>query len=550
MFGKNFFKCKWITQEQHHLSREIIINAEKLETRVAVLENGRMKDYQVEHPGEERSVGSIFKGRIQNLQPDLQAAFVNIGVGKNAFLHYWDMTPDDDSFLEDDLESADENGSEKPSSRSSKKGGSKRLTSEEIAKRFPIGTVITVQVSKGPIGTKGPRVTASLSIPGRYLVLMPGSTLRGVSRKIGDAEERQRLAKILEKLKPLLPNDCGLIVRTAGQGASHTAFVNDLRVLLSSYEDMKTAQKELPAPCCVYEEPDLIMRAVRDWMTEDVDRIVVDDPLVYERVRRECARISRHAKNLVQLYTGHYPIFDHYGIETQIEEAFRRRIPLKSGGYLIIDETEALIAVDVNTGHHKGKGSQEDTILEVNLEAVEEVARQLRIRNIGGLVVLDLIDMKSRKHQKQVFHALKQACRLDRARTNITPISELGLLEMTRQRFERSILSQAHKTCPYCHGNGLIKSPWQLSISIQRRLRSLTCLLTDEHKEVDLTVCVHPTVLERIRSEDSDAIREIQSGYRARLSFKSEPLRKAESYAIVDATSGEILFAAGEQVTI
>ena len=551
MFGKNFFKFKWVTRETSHLSREIIINAEKLETRVAVLENGRLEEFQVEHPTDERIIGSIFKGRIQNLENDLQAAFVNIGMRKNAFLHYWDMNPDDDSLLDDDeggdTDDEESGGKGGKDGGKKKKGGAKRFTNEEIAQRFPAGSVLTVQVSKGPIGTKGPRITASLSIPGRYLVLMPGGSLRGVSRKIGDAQERARLKKILDRLQKLIPRECGLIVRTAGQGASHSAFVRDLRVLLNAYEDMKSAIKELPAPCCVYEEPDLVMRIVRDWMTEDVDRIVVDDPVVYERVRKECARISRHARNLVQLYDGHYPIFDHYGVEAQIEEAFRRKIPLKSGGYLVIDETEALIAVDVNTGRHKGKGSQEEAILEVNLEAVEEVARQLRIRNIGGLVVLDLIDMKSRKHQQQVYRALKAACRRDKARTNVTQISELGLLEMTRQRFEQSLLSQMHRPCPYCHGHGVIKSPLQLSVDIQRRLRSLTALLTQEKKVTDLQICIHPSVLERIRTEDEGIIRDIQGRYKARLSFKSEPLRQAESFAIVDASTGQVLFASGEQ---
>ena len=364
MFGKNFLKFKWVTRVTSHLNREIVINAGKLETRVAVLENGRLEDYQIEHPGDDRLVGSIFRGRIQNLQDDLQAAFVHIGMKKNAFLHYWDMNPDEDSLLDDDDGSGDSSGEDEedsPRGRGGdggrrKKAVPKRLSNEEIAKRFPAGSVVTVQVSKGPIGTKGPRITASLSIPGRYLVLMPGGTLRGVSRKIGDAEERKRLKKILDKLQKFIPKDCGLIVRTAGQGVSHTGFVRDLRVLVNAYADMKRNIQDLPAPACVYEEPDLVMRVVRDWMTEDVDRIVVDDPVVYERLRKECSRISRHARNLVQRYDGNYPIFDHYGVETQLEEAFRRKVPLKSGGYLVIDETEALIAVDVNTGRHKGKG--------------------------------------------------------------------------------------------------------------------------------------------------------------------------------------------------
>ncbi|MGI5869960.1 MAG: Rne/Rng family ribonuclease [Kiritimatiellia bacterium] len=538
---KKLFKLKWITRASGHLNREIIVNAEKLETRVAVLENGRMEEFQVEHPTEERLIGSIFKGRIQNLENDLQAAFVNIGMKKNAFMHYWDMNPDDDSLLDDDTVRGDGGGGGRRKSRG------KRFSNEEIAKRFPVGSVVTVQVSKGQIGTKGPRVTASLSIPGRYLVLMPGGTLRGVSRKIGDAAERQRLKKILDRLEKLVPEDCGLIVRTAGAGASKSSFVRDLRVLLNSYNEMKKAIAEQPAPCCVYEEPDLVMRVVRDWMTEDVDRIIIDDPEVYERVRKEASSISRHARNLAQLYEGHYPIFDHYGVERQIEEAFRRKIALPSGGYLIIDETEALIAVDVNTGRHKGKGSQEEAILEVNLEAVVEIARQMRLRNIGGLVVIDLIDMKSRKHQQQVYKALKNALRRDKARTNVMPISDLGLLEMTRQRFEESLLSQMHQTCPYCNGKGVIKSSLQLSVDIQRRLGSLIRLLSAEKKETDLQICVHPAVFDRLRTEDEELLRELQADYKGRLSFKSDPLRQAESFSIIDASSGQILFSAGDQ---
>ncbi|NLB68689.1 MAG: Rne/Rng family ribonuclease [Lentisphaerae bacterium] len=547
---KKFFKFKWITRSEKYLNREIIVNAEQLETRVAILENGRLEEFQVEHPTEERIIGSIFKGWIQNLENDLQAAFVNIGMKKNAFLHYWDMNPDDESMLDDDAPHADnDSGNNRGRSGRQRKSRSKRLSNEEIAKLYPPGSIVTVQVSKGPIGTKGPRVTASLSIPGRYLVLLPGGTLRGVSKKIGDSQERQRLKKILDRMQALklIPDDCGLIVRTAGAGASKNAFIRDLRVLLSSYNDMKKAIAEQAAPCCVYEEPDLVMRIVRDWVTEDVDRIMIDSAEIYERVRTEAAKISRHARNLVQFYDGHYPIFDHYGVEKQIEEAFRRKITMKSGGYLIIDETEALIAIDVNTGRHKGKGSQEEAILEVNLEAVEEVARQLRLRNIGGLVVLDLIDMKSRKHQQQVYKALKNVLRRDKARTNVMPISELGLLEMTRQRTEESLLSLMHQTCPYCNGKGLIKSSLQLSVDIQRRLASLINLLNAEKKVIDIQICIHPAVLERLRTEDEEIIRNLQSDYSGRLSFKSDPLRQAESFSIIDSQTGQVFFSAGEQ---
>lgn len=515
--------------------REIVVNAEKLETRVAVVENGRVEELQVEHPTEERLVGSIFKGRIQNLEHDLQAAFVDIGLKKNAFLHYWDMIPDDDSRLDDDDENA------RPSRR-------KRISNEEIAKRFQPGSEIVVQVTKGPISTKGPRVTANLSLPGRYLVMMPGTRLRGVSRKIGDSKERQRLKKILDRMP--LPDDAGLIVRTVGSGSSNRAFIRDLRNLLESWTELQDNIKNLSAPACVYQEPDLIERVVRDWLTEDIDRVTIDDFDAYTRIRNVAGRISRRAKNMIHHYDGQLSIFEHYGVERQLEETFRRKVNLKSGGYVVFDETEALIAIDVNTGRHRGKGSQEDAILEVNLEAVDEVARQLRLRNIGGLVVLDLIDMKSRKYQNTVYKAMKQVLKRDRARTNVLAISELGLMEMTRQRQEESLLSQMYADCPYCRGHGHIKSPLALSVDIQRQIAALMRKVLQEGREVDLQVIVAPGVLERLRKEDEAFLVDLQRRYAGKLTFKSELYRHPESFCIADGQTGKILYSVGDSKTV
>ena len=515
------------------IKREIVVSAEKLETRVAVVENGRVEEFQVEQTSNERLVGSIFKGRIQNLEHDLQAAFVDIGLSKNAFLHYWDMFPDDESRL--DMEDG-ENSAPRVSRR-------KRYTNEQIAKRFPVGSEIIVQVSKGPIGTKGPRVTASLSIPGRYLVMMPGCRLRGVSRKIGDAKERQRLKKILDRLP--LPQDIGLIVRTIGAGASKRAFVRDVRGLLSIWEDLQKNIKTKPPASCVYQEPDLIERVVRDYLTEDIDRVMIDDEAAYNRIRSVAARISRRSSGLISRYDGQLPIFDAKGVENQLQEAFRRKVNLKSGGYLVIDETEALIAIDVNTGRHKGKGSQEDAILEVNLEAVEEVARQMRLRNVGGLVVIDLIDMKSRKHQNAVYKAMKNAVKRDRARTNVLPISELGLLEMTRQRQEESLLSQMYDTCPYCHGHGVIQSALSVSVKIQRQIGSVIRKCKAQGNEIDLLILVAPVVLDRMRREDEAIMIDLQRSYGGHLSFRSEPLRHPETFEIRSA-KGDPLYVSGE----
>ncbi|MBR2920352.1 MAG: Rne/Rng family ribonuclease [Kiritimatiellae bacterium] len=516
--------------------REIIVNVEKLETRVAVVENGRLEEFMVEHREEERLVGSVFKGRVQNLENDLQAAFVDIGLKKNAFLHYWDMTPDADSILDDD----DDAGRGKNAKKAN------RLSDAEIAKLFPPGSEIIVQVTKGPISTKGPRVVANLSIPGRYLVMMPGAkdsrgaTLRGVSKKIGDAKERQRLKKIIDKLP--LPENVGLVVRTVGQGASARAFARDLRNLLSVWNEMQANTKNLRTPCCIFQEPDLCERVVRDWLTEDIDAIVIDDAKSYEEMREVTGRISRRAKSKIRRYDGNVNIFEHYGLERQLSDAFARKVPLKSGGYLVIDETEALIAVDVNTGHYKGKGSQEESILEVNLEAVEEVARQLRLRNIGGLVILDLIDMKSRKHQKQVYRALKDALKRDRARTNVLEISELGLLEMSRQRQDQSILSMLTSNCPYCQGHGVIKSPMAISIEVQRHLTTLLKKAAADKKPFEPKIVIAPQVMQRLRTDDSEILAKLQNDFNTRLTFVSELHRHPESFSILDAATSQVLY--------
>jgi ribonuclease G len=442
------------------------------------------------------------------------------------------MTPDADALLDDDDE---------PRKAGAGRGRkSNRLSDAEIAKRFPPGSEIIVQVTKGPISTKGPRVTANLSIPGRYLVMMPGTRIRGVSKKIGDAAERKRLKKILDKLP--LPENVGLVVRTVGQGASARAFARDLRNILSVWNEMQANARTLRTPCCIFQEPDLCERVVRDWLTEDVDAIVIDDAKSYDAMREVTSRISRRAKSKIRRFDGNACIFEHYGLERQLHEAFARQVPLKSGGYLVIDETEALIAVDVNTGHHKGKGSQEEAILAVNLEAVEEVARQLRLRNIGGLVVLDLIDMKSRKHQKQVYRALKDALKRDRARTNVLEISELGLLEMSRQRQEESILSMLTSSCPHCHGHGVVKSPMAISIEIQRHLVSLLKKAEVDKRPFEPKIVIAPQVMHRLRTEDAAILADLQKQYETRLTFVSELHRHPEAFSILDAATSHVLY--------
>jgi len=508
-------------------AKEIVINVEPLETRVAVMEQGKLENFFIERSEEDRLVGSIFKGKVQNLEDGLQAAFVDIGLKKNAFIHYWDMIPEDASRLE----RVEGGGGQRAAGRRRKFGPG------EMAKQCPVGSEILVQVTKDAISTKGPRVTANLSLPGRYVVMMPGCRLKGISRKIEDPKERARLKKVLARLP--LPEDIGVIIRTVGLGTRKTSFVRDVRTLLDIWSEVDKGVRETPAPCRLYQEPDLAERVVRDSLTEDIDKIYIDDRAEYERIREMVSRFSRRARGKVQLYGGTQPIFTHFDVEKKIESVFRRKVWLKSGGYLVFDETEALVAVDVNTGRHKGGKNQAESILQVNLEAADEVARQLRLRNVGGLVVVDFIDMKQKKDQNQVYRALREALRKDKARTNVLPISQLGLLEMTRQRVEESVRDTTRTDCEYCHGRGKVKSALSMSVEIQRQISTL---LRDAKGAHNLKITVNPKVLDRFRREDEQALLELESKFRGRLTFVADPHFHMEQFTVRDEENNRELF--------
>jgi ribonuclease G len=370
--------------------------------------------------------------------------------------------------------------------------------------------------------------------------MMPGSNLKGVSRKIEDEKERQRLKKVLARLPS--PEGVGMIIRTAGMGAQQRSFVRDMRAMVDVWGEISRGIKETPAPCCLYEELDLVERVVRDWLTEDIDRIVVDDPVKVEKIKDLASKISRRVRSRIQQYEGAAPIFDHFNIERQLENAFARKVMLKSGGYIIFEETEALISVDVNTGRHKGAQTQEDVIFEVNTEAAEEVARQLRLRNVGGLIVVDFIDMKQKKNRNAVYKTIKDALHRDKAKTNVLQISHLGLLEMTRQRVDEGVLSSMFVDCPYCKGRGSVKSPLSMSVEIQRQIVAQMRRFKDDGQNRKLQIVVHPTVLERLRKEDEAILVNLESKFTGYLSFRADPVRHVEDFDIRNAESGEMYF--------
>ena len=511
--------------------RELIINSEPLEKRVALLVDGVLEKFEIERHDADRMVGGIFKGRVKNLDPGLKAAFVDIGYSKNAFLHYWDMLP---AAADSSVEVVRVN------KKKNALPAGQEPTVKDIPGLYPPGSEIVIQVTKGPIGTKGPRTTTNLSLPGRYLVLTPFSDSCGISRKIEDPKERQRLRTMVNGLT--IPEGMGVIVRTAGEGKRSVYFVRDLHILLKTWAQIQEKIKNERAPVCVYQEPDIVERTVRDFLTEDVDRVLIDNVEDHARCQASVAQISQRSKGKIAVYKDSIPIFERFNIERQIEQTFQRKVGLPSGGEIIIDETEALIAIDVNTGSHKNKASDEKNVIySVNLEAAVEAARQIRLRNLGGLIIIDFIDMKERRHRNGVYEKLCEAMAEDKAKNHILPISQLGILQMTRQRQQESLTSNLYTDCPYCRGRGIVKSATTMSVELQRKLSSVIRRLVarKDGKEYNLRVMVHPGILERLRSEDANLLVRMEREYGVKLAFRADPAYHVENFKIINALTGE-----------
>ncbi len=511
--------------------RELIINSEPLEKRVALLIDGVLEKFEIERESDNRMVGGIYKGRIKNLDAGLKAAFVDIGYSKNAFLHYWDMLPAAaDSSVEVVRVNKRRDAPPRPA----------EPTVKDIPGLYPPGSEIVIQVTKGPIGTKGPRTTTNLAIPGRYLVLMPYSDQCGISRKIEDPKERSRLKQMINELT--IPEGMSVIVRTAGEGKKTRYFVRDLHLLLKTWARIQQKMQDDRAPSCLYQEPDIVERTVRDFLTEEVDRVLIDNVEDHAHTQKLVAQISKRSASKIALYKDNIPIFERFNIERQIEQTFQRKVPLPSGGEIIIDETEALIAVDVNTGSHKNRGGDEkNTIYAVNLEAAVEIARQIRLRNLGGLIIMDFIDMKERRHRNAVYEKMVEAMSEDKAKNHILPISQLGIMQMTRQRQQESLSSNLYTDCPYCRGRGIVKSATTMSVELQRKLSSIVRRLQmrNDGKEYSLRVLVHPSILERLRSEDAELLVRMEKLFGVKLAFRADLNYHVENFKIVNAITGE-----------
>jgi ribonuclease G len=514
--------------------KELIINTEALERRVALIENGVLQAFDVERLDEERMVGAIFKGKVQNLEPGLKAAFVNIGQEKNAFLHYWDMLPGANN--DPSIEIVRENKRKTPHNRVEAK------SIQEIPKVFPVGSEIIVQITKGQIGSKGPRTTTNLSLAGRFLVMMPYAGQCGISRKIDDKAERSRLKRIISNLS--LREGMGVIIRTAGQNKPERFFDRDLHLLLQQWDEIEAKMKSQDSPCFLYQEPDLIGLTARDFLTDDIDRVQIDRKEDYTRLIETIQRISPKSKSKVTHFDEEIPIFERFNVERQVEQTFMRRVLLPSGGEIVMEETEALVSIDVNTGSHKGdRKDGKNFILQANIEAAAEVCRQMRLRNLGGLVIIDFIDMKNKGDQRKVFQKMKSSMADDKAKHNILPISQLGIMQITRQRHDESNSSGIYEPCPYCSGRGIVKSPRAVSIEIQRKITSVVRRLREENieKEAILKIFLHPSTLRRLRGPDSKLIDRMERNYGLKLTFEAAETYHVENFKLIDeSTNNEI----------
>jgi ribonuclease G len=502
-------------------SKLIVVNAAPYETRVATLESGILVELLIERGEDRNSVGNIYNGKVIRVLPGMQAAFVDIGMDKAGFLFAGDfVTPQ----LEFDTDPAEE-----------------PVLPEEIGirqARFPQDTFVPpiegliregqhllVQVAKEPLGTKGARITSHITLPGRHLVLLTWSAHIGISRRIEDPEERERLSKIVETIRP---EGMGAIVRTAAEGRSEAELKADMEYLVRLWETIRKRSESTAAPVLIHRELSLSLRAVRDLFSSESDRIAVDSQEEYDRIRSFASQFFPRIQDLIELFGGPEPIFDHYGIEIEVTRALDKKVWLKSGGYIVIEQTEALTVVDVNTGKYVGRSSLEETTAKINLEAVKEIVYQLRLRNIGGIIIIDFIDMKSEENREKVYNALVDALRADRSKTTICKISELGLVEMTRKRVRESLGRSLSDACPYCSGEGVIKSKKTICYDIFRALERQSLLLSG--KQVSLYV--HPALAEELFGEERRFLEILEQRYGMKVNISASDKYHVEQYRI------------------
>lgn len=486
------------------MTQELLVNVTPRETRVAVVENGALQEIYIERFRRRGIVGNIYKGHVSRVLPGMQAAFIDAGLQRTAFLHASDIARTDEALGPDPQPTPDIT----------------RLLREQQA--------VMVQVIKDPIGGKGARLTTHITVPSRHMVLLPGNPTVGISTRIEDAEERARLRRIGESFLDAEDGN-GYILRTAAEGASEEALQRDRDFLRRLWESVQKRSQYAQPGTLVHEDLPLVLRALRDLVIDPIERVRVDSRESYERIRDFCEQFLPDIAERIEYYPGERPIFDLYGVEDEIQRALERRVDLKSGGYLMIDQTEAMTTIDVNTGGYVGHRTLEETIFKTNLEAAHAIARQLRVRNLGGIIIIDFIDMDDPEHKRQVLRALEKAMERDYAKTQISGVSALGLVEMTRKRTRESLQHALCEPCPTCAGRALVKTPETVCYEIAREI-----MREARQFEVDkLLVLTSEEVVDRVRDEESDSFAELEEFIGKPIEFQAEPLYTQEQFDVV-----------------
>lgn len=505
---------------------EILLNIESKETRYALLKNGELRDLIVERKKERQLTGNIYRGRVRNILHNIQSAFIDINEGENGFIHISDIIENTKKFeqlfdMDFDLDYDIKNLSEKE----------KQMDIEQIMKQ---DQAVLVQVVKEPIGSKGARLTSNVSIAGRYLVLLPNSSHRGVSRKIEDRTARERLKKLIRAFE--MPQDMGLICRTASSGATQEMLIAEAHDLLHNWQSIMENFKKSTEPTLLYAESDIIKRAVITAIDKRYDRLLIDDYAIYQTCKRLYSRYADEHPLRIEYYRDKIPMFERFNVEREIDKTLRRKIWLPSGGYLFFDRTEAMYTIDVNSGRSSSsKADVEESLVRINLEAADEIARQLRLRNIGGLIICDFIDMRLRKNQRRVLERLKDCMKDDSAKCTILGMSEFGLVEMTRQRNRGSLLQTIFTGCPYCYGSGVIKSHESLSIEIERSFKKIIGC----HEQFALKLVVHPELDRYLNVIDKQYLSKLAAEMSAHLTFESDDRLHLNEYQFYSAVTNK-----------
>lgn len=504
--------------------QEILLNIESKQVRYALLKNGKLHDLVVERKRERQTAGNIYKGRVTNILHNIQSAFIDIAEGENGFIHLNDIVENArklEEMFDMDFEFEESEGE----------------SDAKIDQFLKPDQSVIVQVVKEPIGTKGARLTSKISLPGRYLVLLPNSPHRGVSKKIEDKTSRERLKRILRSFD--IPKEMGLICRTASQYASQETLLLEVHELVAIWQGIVEKYKTTQGSGLLYEESDIIKRAIVTAVDKRIDRVLVDDYNVYRQCQKVWAPYASEHPLHIELYRDKFPMFERFGVEKEIEKSLRRKIWLPSGGYLFFDQTEAMHTIDVNSGRSTNveTGDVEETLVRINLEAVEEISRQLKIRNIGGLVICDFIDMRSRKNQRRVLEHLKECMKDDPAKCSILSMSEFGLVEMTRQRSRGSLLQAIYTNCPYCAGTGKIKSHESVAIDLERDLRRvIQC-----QQQYAVRVVVHPDFQRHLHRTDRDFLHQMSESLNAKVVWETDDTLHLNEYRLLSSISGKPL---------